>query len=106
MRTAGSISPVVLDLFSRRVIGWATSDRLAEGLTLEALDMSVARRRPWPGVLHHSDRGTQYASADYCAVLARHALRRSMSRPAACWDNAVAESFFAALKIELTYRRA
>jgi transposase InsO family protein len=93
----------VLDLFSRRVIGWATSARLAEGLTLEALTMGLARRRPPPGLLHHSDRGAHYASEEYRTLLARHGLRRSMSGAGACWDNAVAESFFATLKVELAH---
>jgi putative transposase len=92
---------VVLDLFSRRVVGWATSDRLGEGVALEALGMSLARRRPAPGLLHHSDRGSQYASAEYGAVLAGHGIERSMSGAGCCWDNAVAESFFATFKIEL-----
>ena len=92
---------VVLDLFSRRVVGWATSERLTEGLAVEALHMGLARRRPRPGVLHHSDRGAQYASEEYRAVLAQHGMQRSMSRAATCWDNAVAESFFATLKVEL-----
>jgi putative transposase len=92
---------VVLDLFSRRVVGWATSDRLGEGIALEALGMSLARRRPGPGLLHHSDRGSQYGSAEYRAILAAHGIARSMSRRGSCWDNAVAESFFATLKIEL-----
>jgi len=96
----------VLDVFSRRIVGWATSPRLGEGLTLEALTMSLARRRPSPGLLHHSDRGAHYASADYRALLARHGLRRSMSGAGACWDNAVAESFFATLKTELVYDEA
>jgi putative transposase len=92
---------VVLDLFSRRVVGWATSDRLGEGVALEALGMGVARRQPLPGLVHHSDRGSQYASAEYGAVLAAHGMQRSMSGLGACWDNAVAESFFATLKVEL-----
>jgi putative transposase len=92
---------VVLDLFSRRVVGWATSDRLGEGVALEALGMGLARRRPRPGLLHHSDRGSQYASAEYRAVLAGHGMHRSMSGVGRCWDNAVAESFFATLKGEL-----
>ena len=92
---------VVLDLFSRRVVGWATSARLSEGLVLEALAMGLARRRPRPGMLHHSDRGMQYASAEYRAVLAQHGMECSMSRAGNCWDNAVAESFFATLKVEL-----
>jgi putative transposase len=92
---------VVMDLFSRRVVGWATSDRLGEGVALEALGMSVARRRPAPGLLHHSDRGSQYASREYGAILTGHGMHRSMSARGACWDNAVAESFFATLKVEL-----
>lgn len=92
---------VVLDLFSRRVVGWATSDRLGEGVALEALGMALARRQPPPGLLHHSDRGSQYASAEYRAVLAGHGIERSMSGVGRCWDNAVAESFFATLKVEL-----
>jgi putative transposase len=92
---------VVLDLFSRRVVGWATSDRLGEGVALEALGMGLARRRPRPGLLHHSDRGSQYASAEYRAVLAARGMERSMSELGSCWDNAVAESFFATLKVEV-----
>lgn len=92
---------VVLDLFSRRVVGWATSARLSGGFALDALTMGLARRRPAPGVLHHSDRGAQYAGEAYRAVLTAHRMERSMSRPGACWDNAVAESFFATLKVEL-----
>jgi transposase InsO family protein len=92
---------VILDLFSRRIVGWATSDRLAEGLTLEALTLSLARRRPPAGILHHSDRGAQYASEEYRALLTAHGMERSMSRAGSCWDNAVAESFFATLKVEL-----
>lgn len=94
---------VVLDLFSRRVVGWATSDRLGEGVALEALGMGLARRRPPPGLLHHSDRGSQYASAEYRAVLTGHGMERSMSGVGRCWDNAVAESFFATLKVELDH---
>jgi transposase InsO family protein len=70
---------VVLDLFSRRVVGWALSDRLGEGVALEALGMGLARRRPQPGLLHHSDRGSQYASAEYRAILAEHGMQCSMS---------------------------
>jgi putative transposase len=94
---------VVLDLFSRRVVGWATSDRLGEGLALEALTMSLARRRPSAGLVHHSDRGPQYVSDLYSSVLAKHGIVMSLSRPGNCWDNAVAESFFATLKVELVY---
>src|SRR5574341_1991582 len=92
---------VVLDLFSRRVLGWALSERLTSPLPLEALRMALARRRPAPGLLHHSDRGTQYVSTAYQGLLARHGIVISMSRRGNCWDNAVAESFFATLKVEL-----
>lgn len=92
---------VVLDLFSRRVVGWALSDWLGDGLALEALGMGLARRHPGPGLLHHSDRGSHYASAEYRAILAAHGMIPSMSRVGSCWDNAVAESFFASLKVEL-----
>lgn len=92
---------VVLDLASRRVIGWDAAARLDQSLTLRALHRAVALRRPRPGVLHHSDRGIQYASAAYRAVLAQHGMTRSMSRAGNCWDNAVVESFFATLKTEL-----
>jgi transposase InsO family protein len=97
---------VGLDLFSRRVVGWATSDRLGEGVALEALGMGLARRGPAAGLLHHSDRGSQYASAEYRAVLAAHGFARSMSGAGRCWDNAVAESFFATLKEELDHAGA
>jgi putative transposase len=92
---------VILDLFSRRVLGWALSERLTSPLPLEALRMALARRRPRPGLLHHSDRGTQYVSTEYQGLLARHGIVISMSRRGNCWDNAVAESFFATLKVEL-----
>jgi putative transposase len=91
----------ILDLYSRVVVGWAVSERITRELTLEALDMALRRRRPLPGLLHHSDRGSQYASGDYQTVLAEHGIVGSMSRRGNCWDNAVAESFFATLKVEL-----
>jgi putative transposase len=92
---------VVLDLASRRVVGWAMRDSLHEALTLQALHMALAQRRPAAGLLHHSDRGVHYASGTYRAILAAHAITSSMSRPGDCWDNAVAESFFATLEHEL-----
>jgi putative transposase len=94
---------VILDLCSRVVVGWAMSDRITRDLTLDALDMALVRRRPPPGLLHHSDRGSQYASSDYQQVLAAAGLVGSMSRRGNCWDNAVAESFFATLKVELVH---
>ena len=92
---------VVLDLASRRVVGWAMRSTLERALTLDALRMAVAARRPAPGVLHHTDRGSQYACGEYRALLAAHGMTCSMSRPGDCYDNAVAESFFATLKREL-----
>ena len=91
----------VLDLASRRVVGWAMRDTLDSELALSALTMAIATRRPGPGLLHHSDRGSQYADAEYRAVLAAHGMVASMSRKGNCWDNAVAESFFATLELEL-----
>jgi putative transposase len=92
---------VVLDLASRRCIGWAMSDTLDTQLTLNALRMALGTRTPEPGLLHHSDRGSQYACDAYRAELARHGIVASMSRRGNCWDNAVAESFFATLELEL-----
>jgi putative transposase len=95
---------VILDLFSRRVVGWSLSERLERELVLDALTMGLAQRRPARGLLHHSDRGSQYASQEYQQLLAHHGILSSMSRKGNCWDNAVAESFFASLKIELVYQ--
>jgi transposase InsO family protein len=95
----------VLDLASRRVVGWAMRDTLEAELALSALRMALRARRPAPGLIHHSDRGVHYACADYRAELARHGVVASMSRKGDCWDNAVAESFFATLELELIMRR-
>ena len=92
---------VMLDLFSRRVVGWAASITNDRALALEALDRALAARNPKPGLVHHSDRGSPYASADYRSALEKRGLVASMSRTGDCWDNAVAESFFASLKAEL-----
>ena len=92
---------VVLDLGSRRVIGWAMRTTLEEALVLDALRMALATRRPPPGLLQHSDRGSQYAGGAYQALLAAHGITGSMSRKGDCWDNAVVESFFATLEHEL-----
>ena len=91
----------VLDLASRRVIGWCADRRIDEHLTLRALGMAIAQRRPAKGLLHHSDRGVQYAGDAYQQALAGNGIECSMSRRGNCWDNAVAESFFATLKTEL-----
>ncbi len=90
---------VILDLASRRVIGWALRHSLEGGLTRDALWMALTARRPGPGVLHHTDRGSQYAAGDYRALLTAYGMTASMSRVGDCWDNAV--SFFATLKREL-----
>jgi transposase InsO family protein len=95
---------VVLDLFSRRVVGWATSNRMDRELVRTALAMAVERRHPSSGLIHHSDRGCQYASWDYQRALLERSIVCSMSRKGNCYDNAVVESFFSTLKIELVYR--
>jgi len=94
----------VIDLASRRVVGFAVADHMRSALVVEALEMALKSRRPAPGLIFHSDRGSQYTSAAFRDLLARHKLRQSLSRPRQCWDNAVAESFFATLKTELVYR--
>jgi transposase InsO family protein len=97
---------VILDLFSRAVVGWALSPNLTTELPLAALRMALRARRPEAGLLHHSDRGCQYTSFDYRTVLAQHGITVSMSRVGNCWDNAAAESFFATLKSELVRGRS
>jgi putative transposase len=92
---------VLLDLFSRRVVGWAVSARIDGALTLSALRMALEQDQPPQGLLHHSDRGSQYAAGPYQAVLRRYGLEVSMSRAGNCYDNAVVESFFSTLKLEL-----
>jgi transposase InsO family protein len=94
----------VLDLFSRRVVGWAMSQSIDTLLVLSALDMALQQRQPAAGLVHHSDRGSQYASADYQQALKASGLQCSMSRKGNCWDNAVVESFFSTLKTELVYQ--
>ena len=95
---------VILDAFSRRVIGWALDRTLEAALTLQALRRALVRRRPLPGLVHHSDRGVQYASCDYTRRLQDHGIQISMSRKANPWDNAVCESFIKTLKYEEVYR--
>lgn len=92
---------VMLDLFARRVVGWSASATNDTELALVALEHALRTRCPAQGLVHHSDRGSPYASADYRAKLAAHGLVASMSRTGDCWDNAVAESFFATIKAEL-----
>lgn len=92
---------VVLDLCSRRVVGWACSDRINHELVLSALHRAVHQRRPCESLLHHSDRGSQYTCAEYRAELSRRGMQVSMSRRGDCYDNAMVESFFSTLKAEL-----
>ena len=92
---------VVLDLASRRVVGWSMQETLEAQLAVAALRMAIARRGPAPGLLHHSDRGTQYAGDAFQKLLTAHGMQASMSKKGDCWDNAVAESFFSTLELEL-----
>lgn len=96
---------VLLDLGSRMVVGWAMGESLEAELCVGALRMALGRRQPQPGLLHHTDRGVQYAATDYRELLAAHQITASMSRRANCYDNAVAESFFATLRWELLERQ-
>lgn len=97
----------VLDAFSRRIVGWSMADHLQSDLASDALKMALARRRPNGGkdLLHHSDRGVQYASDDYQHLLKRHGIDASMSRRGDCYDNAMMESFWATLKTELVHQQ-
>jgi len=92
----------VMDLFSRRVVGWAMADHLRGSLVQDALKMALGRRQPTSGLLHHSDRGIQYASHDYQQLLKAAGMVSSMSRKANCWDNAVMERLWGSLKSECT----
>jgi transposase InsO family protein len=96
---------VLLDAHSRRVVGWAMADHLRAELALGALQMALAARRPAAGLIHHTDRGCQYTAAAYQGALAARAITASMSRAGDCYDNAMAESFFATLKAELVDTR-
>jgi putative transposase len=95
----------VIDLHSRTVVGWAIADHMRTSLVIDALDMALARRSPPAGVIFHSDRGTQYTSHEFDEYCRNHNIRRSMGRTGVCWDNAVAESFFATYKKELIHTR-
>jgi len=94
---------VILDGFSRKVVGWSLERTLASRLALIALEQAIATRKPAPGLVHHSDRGVQYASDEYVGVLERHGMTPSMSRPANPYDNASCESFLKTLKREEIY---
>jgi len=90
----------VMDLFSRRIVGWSVSKRMTRQLTIEALRQALVRRSPQRGLLHHSDQGSQYASIDYQMILRRNGIEGSMNRAGNCYDNAAMESFFSSLKRE------
>lgn len=93
-----------MDLYSRKIVGWSMDRTMTRKLTIDALEMAVKRRDPQGGLLHHSDRGTQYASDEFRDILGRYGMTCSMSRKGNCWDNAPMESFFHSLKTELIYR--
>jgi transposase InsO family protein len=95
----------VIDLHSRAVVGWAIADHMRTDLVTDALDMALTHRQPDPGVIFHSDRGTQYTSSTFAAYCRRNNIRRSLGRTGICYDNAVAESFFASYKKELIHTR-
>ncbi len=96
---------VIIDLYSRKVVGWSIKQRMTTDLVQDALTMAVWRRRPQPGLIHHTDRGSQYASVAYQSALQKHDMICSMSRKGDCWDNAVVERFFRSLKTERTNHR-
>ena len=92
-----------MDLYSRKIVGWSMKNRITQDLVIEALNMAIKRRKPGRGLLLHSDRGSQYASYCYQVLLSKKGIRCSMSRKGNCWDNAVMESFYRTLKVELVY---
>ena len=96
---------VVLDLFSRKIVGWSMAPNMPAELVCSAMQLAVVQRQPPPGLIAHSDRGSQYASASYRALLARNDMQQSMSRKGNCWDNSVMERFFLSLKMERVWRR-
>lgn len=96
---------VLLDLYSRRLVGWAMSEKQNRQLAIDALTMAIERRQPESGLIHHTDQGILYATASYRAIMKAHHMLPSMSKKGDCYDNAVAESFFSGLKNELTWDR-
>lgn len=104
-RQGGLYLATVMDLYSRQIVGWSMNTRNTRELVCDALNMAIMHRRPKAGLLHHSDRGITYTSVQYRALLQGHGMQVSMSRVGNCHDNAVAESFFANLKNELTFHR-
>lgn len=95
----------VMDLFSRKIVGWAMAPHMRAELVTSAMQLAIAQRQPEPGLIAHSDRGSQYAGAAYQSLLTRNGMRCSMSRKGNCWDNAVMERFFLNLKMERTWRK-
>ncbi len=95
---------VVIDLFSRQVVGWSMKKHMRASLVNDALLMAIWKRKPEPGLIWHTDRGSQYASDSHRDLLKLHKIKQSMSQKGDCWDNAVAESFFHTLKVELIYQ--
>lgn len=95
---------IVLDLYSRRIIGWETSNRLKKDLAITALKRAIATRQPAPGLIHHSDRGSQYCSHDYRKILIAHCMHSSMSGKGNCYDNSMVETVFKTIKSELVWR--
>jgi putative transposase len=96
----------VQDAFSRRIVGWQMADHLRTELVVRALEMAVSRRRPGPGLIHHSDQGSQFVALGFGQACTKNGIARSMGSTGVCWDNAVAETFFATLKKELVYRHS
>jgi transposase InsO family protein len=94
----------VLDLFTRKIVGWAMRDHMRAELTVAALTMAIQRQKPLPGLIHHSDRGRQYAAGEYRKVLNAARMTQSMSRKGNCWDNAPMESCFGTIKTELVHQ--
>ena len=94
---------VIMDLFSRKIVGWSMASRMKENIVINALKMALLKRKTSRGLLLHSDRGSQYAASVYQALLAKHGIQCSMSRKGNCWDNSAMESFFHSLKIEHVY---
>lgn len=97
---------IVVDLFSRKIVGWAMSDRMKRGLAMDALQRAITLRRPPPGLIHHSDRGSQYCSDDYRGLVAASGFISSMSGRGNCYDNAMVETVFKTIKTELVWRTA
>jgi putative transposase len=95
----------VLDVYTRMIVGWAMDDRMTRELTINALKMAYWRRKPKPGLIHHSDRGSQYCSRDYRQLLDGYGMKASMSRKGCCWDNAMMESFYNSLKNERVFHQ-